>query len=173
MKYSFGNKIPTVHESVFVAPGVCIIGNIEISENCSIWFNAVLRGDNDKISIGKESNIQDGAVIHADPGYPTSIGDRVTIGHNAIIHGCTIEDDVLVGMGATILNGAVIGKGSLIAAGSLVREGMKIEPGMLVAGVPANAIKKLTPEQIGNMQFGALHYVQNGKEFSSKLTLVE
>jgi carbonic anhydrase/acetyltransferase-like protein (isoleucine patch superfamily) len=172
MKYSFGNKVPTVDESVFIAPGAFIIGDIDIQENCSIWFNAVLRGDNEKITIGEESNIQDGTVIHSDPGFPVLIGSKVTIGHNSIIHGCTIKNGALVGMGSTILNGAVIGEGALVAAGSLVREGMIIEPGMLVAGVPAKPIKKLSETQIKNIKNGTLHYVQNGKEFSMKLIRV-
>jgi carbonic anhydrase/acetyltransferase-like protein (isoleucine patch superfamily) len=173
MKYSLDNKTPNIHETVYIAPGAHIIGDVNIKEKCSVWFNAVLRGDNEKITVGEESNIQDGTVVHSDPGYPVVIGNQVTIGHNAIIHGCTIKNGALIGMGSTILNGATIGEGALVAAGSLVREGMVIEPGMLVAGVPAKPIKKLSETHIENLKDGAKHYVENGSKFSLKLTRIE
>ncbi|MEH7082459.1 gamma carbonic anhydrase family protein [Neobacillus drentensis] len=142
-----------------------MIGNIELKEDTSVWFNAVIRGDNEKIMIGKGSNIQDGAIVHVDPGYPVHVGEYVTIGHNVVLHGCTIKNGALIGMGATILNGAVIGEGSLVAAGALVPEGKMIEPGVLVAGVPAKVIRTLTPEEIERSKGGAQHYVQNGENF--------
>ncbi len=118
-----------------------------------------------KITIGKGSNIQDGAIVHVDSGYPVRVGEYVTIGHNVVLHGCTVKDGALIGMGATILNGAVIGEGTLVAAGALVPEGKMIEPGVLVAGVPAKVIRTLTPEEIERSKNGAFHYIQNGENF--------
>lgn len=159
---------PKLHPATFVASGAQVIGAVEAGENVTIWFNAVLRGDSDRIKIGENSNIQDGAVVHVDPGFPVSIGNNVTIGHNAIVHGCTIKDGALIGMGATILNGAVIGEGALVAAGAVVGEGKIIEPGWLVGGVPAKPLKKLSEEHIARMQQGALDYVAKGKLYQSK-----
>lgn len=165
MLYKYKGKYPTVHSSTYIAPGAQLIGNIELKEDTSVWFNAVIRGDNEKITIGKGSNIQDGAIVHVDPDYPVHVGEYVTIGHNVVLHGCTVKDGALIGMGATILNGAVIGEGALVAAGALVPEGKMIEPGVLVAGVPAKVIRTLTPEVIERSKGGALHYVQNGENF--------
>ncbi|MFE5429248.1 gamma carbonic anhydrase family protein [Peribacillus simplex] len=145
-----------------IAPGAQLIGNIELKEDTFVWFNAVLRGDNEKITIGKGSNIQDGTIVHVDPGFPIKVGENVTVGHNVVLHGCTVEDGALIGMGATILNGAVIGEGSLIAAGALVPEGKIIEPAVLVAGVSAKVIRKLTPENIERAKEGASQYIKNG-----------
>ncbi len=168
MLHKLKGYYPKVDESTYIAPGAQIIGNVELAENTSVWFNAVLRGDNDKITIGKGSNIQDGAVVHVDPGYPVTVGENVTVGHNVILHGCTVKDGALIGMGATILNGAVIGEGALIAAGALVTEGKVIEPGMLVAGVPAKALRKLSEENIERAQKGTESYVQNGALYKSE-----
>jgi carbonic anhydrase/acetyltransferase-like protein (isoleucine patch superfamily) len=165
MLHKYKGYYPNVHSSTYLAPGAQLIGNIELKENTSVWFNAVLRGDNEKITIGKGSNIQDGAIVHVDPGYPIHVGENVTIGHNVVLHGCTVEDDALIGMGATILNGAVIGEGSLVAAEALVPEGKVIEPGVLVAGVPAKVIRRLTPENIQRAKEGAFSYVQKGVEY--------
>ncbi|WNS78557.1 gamma carbonic anhydrase family protein [Domibacillus sp. DTU_2020_1001157_1_SI_ALB_TIR_016] len=168
MLYKFKGYHPNIHPSAYIAPGTQLIGNIELQEETSVWFNAVLRGDNEKITIGKGSNVQDGAVVHVDPGYPVNVGEHVTIGHNVVLHGCTVEDGALIGMGATILNGAVIGEGALIAAGALVPEGKVIEPGVLAAGVPAKVIRKLTPENIERAKEGALQYVKNGIRYKEK-----
>lgn len=168
MEYTLQGKSPQLHPSVYVAPGAHVIGNVVAEENASIWFNAVLRGDNEQIFIGKSSNIQDGTIIHVDPGHPINIGENVTVGHNCILHGCTIEDGALIGMGATVLNGAVIGKGALVAAGAVVGEGKKVEPGMLVAGVPAKPIKQLSDDNIARMQRGATHYAEKGKLYSAE-----
>ncbi|WP_286178755.1 gamma carbonic anhydrase family protein [Bacillus sp. B4EP4a] len=116
MIHKYKGHYPNVHPSAYIAPGAQLIGNIELKEDTSIWFNAVLRGDNEKITIGKGSNIQDGTIVHVDPGFPIKVGENVTVGHNVVLHGCTVEGGALIGMGATILNGAVIGEGSLIAA---------------------------------------------------------
>ncbi|MEH7342370.1 gamma carbonic anhydrase family protein [Bacillus sp. JJ1532] len=165
MLYRNKGKYPIIHSSTYIAPGAKLVGDIELKEDTSVWFNAVLRGDNEKITIGKGSNIQDGAVVHVDPGYPVHVGEYVTIGHNVVLHGATVKDGALIGMGATILNGAVIGEGALVAAGALVPEGKIIEPGVLVAGVPAKMIRTLSPEEIERSKEGALHYVQNGRNF--------
>lgn len=165
MLHNFQGYYPKVHSSTYIAPGAQLIGNIELKEHTSVWFNAVLRGDNEKITIGKGSNIQDGAIVHVDPGYPINVGENVTIGHNVVLHGCTVEDGALIGMGATILNGAVIGEGALVAAGALVPEGKIIEPGVLVAGVPAKVIRTLTPENIERSKEGAFQYVKNGAKY--------
>ncbi|KKI91485.1 anhydrase [Bacillus sp. SA1-12] len=161
MLYTFKGHSPVIHPSTYLAPGAQLIGNIELKENTSVWFNAVLRGDNEKITIGKGSNIQDGAVVHVDSGYPIHVGENITIGHNVVLHGCTVEDGALIGMGATILNGAIIGEGALVAAGALVPEGKIIEPGVLVAGVPAKVIRTLTSEDIERSKLGAFQYVIN------------
>ncbi|MGM0875873.1 MAG: gamma carbonic anhydrase family protein [Bacillota bacterium] len=168
MLYKFKEHYPNVHSSTYIAPGAQLIGNVELKENTSIWFNAVLRGDNEKITIGKGSNIQDGVIVHVDPGYPIHVGENVTVGHNVVLHGCTIEDGALIGMGATILNGAVIGEGALIAAGALVPEGKIIEPGVLVVGVPAKVIRKLIPENIERGKEGALQYVKNSASYKEE-----
>ncbi|MCI2255620.1 gamma carbonic anhydrase family protein [Domibacillus sp. PGB-M46] len=168
MLHKFKGHYPNIHPSAYIAPGAQLIGNIELQEETSVWFNAVLRGDNEKITIGKGSNIQDGAIVHVDPGYPINVGEHVTIGHNVVLHGCTVEDGALIGMGATILNGAVIGEGALIAAGALVPEGKVIEPGVLAAGVPAKVIRKLTPENIERAKEGALYYVKNGIRYKEE-----
>ncbi|MCM3714167.1 gamma carbonic anhydrase family protein [Alkalihalobacillus oceani] len=162
MLHKLKGHYPSVDPSTYIAPGAQLIGNIELQEDTTVWFNVVMRGDNEKITIGKGSNVQDGTVVHVDPGYPVNVGENVTIGHNVILHGCTVKDGALIGMGATILNGAVIGEGALVAAGALVTEGKVIEPGMLVAGVPAKAIRQLSPENIERAKHGAHHYVENG-----------
>ncbi|MCF6092914.1 gamma carbonic anhydrase family protein [Microaerobacter geothermalis] len=168
MKYSFKGKQPKIDSSAYVAPGAQIIGEVTLEKESSVWFNAVLRGDNEPIIIGEGSNIQDGSVVHVDPGYPVKVGKHVTVGHNVTLHGCTIEDGALIGMGATILNGAVIGKGALIAAGALVPEGKVIEGGVLAAGVPAKVIRQLSSEQMERIKEGAHHYVEKGRIYSQE-----
>ncbi|KKK36502.1 hypothetical protein WQ57_18995 [Mesobacillus campisalis] len=165
MLFEFKENKPKLHTSVYVAPGAQVIGQVLAEEDVTIWFNAVLRGDNEPIKIGKGSNIQDGTIIHVDEGYPVIIEENVTIGHNVILHGCTIRKGALIGMGATILNGAVIGEGALIAAGAVVGEGKIIEPGVLAAGVPAKPLKQLSKENIARIADGAGHYVNKGKEY--------
>jgi carbonic anhydrase/acetyltransferase-like protein (isoleucine patch superfamily) len=173
MLYRFKEYYPKVHASTYLAPGSQLIGNIELMEDTSVWFNSVLRGDNDKITIGKGSNIQDGAIVHVDQGYPVYVGEYVTVGHNVTLHGCTVKDGALIGMGATILNGAVIGEGALIAAGALVPEGKEIKPGMLVAGVPSKEIRKLSTKDIQRAVEGSLHYVKNASLFKENKIIEE
>lgn len=156
----FDSFLPKKGKKVFMATGSIVIGNTELQDDASVWFNTVIRGDNDKITIGTGSNIQDNSVLHCDKGVPLTIGKNVTIGHNAIVHGCTIEDDVLIGMGAIIMNNAVIKSGSIIAAGSVVLENTVIPPFSLAAGSPCK-IKKTFDESIINViRKSAFHYVE-------------
>lgn len=149
---------PRVPASAYLAPGARVIGNVALGENVGVWFNAVLRGDGDAIVIGDGSNIQDNVSGHSDPGSPLRVGQNVSVGHNAVIHGCTIGDDCLIGMGAIVMNGAVVGAGSLVAAGALVLEGQQIPAGSLVAGVPAKVRRALTPNEKKDIQRNAKNY---------------
>jgi carbonic anhydrase/acetyltransferase-like protein (isoleucine patch superfamily) len=142
-----GGREPKVDAEAFVAPTASVIGDVTLEAGASVWYGAVVRGDVERISVGAQSNIQDNCTLHADPGFPVTIGARVSVGHNAVVHGATVEDDCLVGMGATVLNGAVIGAGSLVAAQALVPQGMRVPPGSLVAGVPAKVRRELTEEE--------------------------
>jgi carbonic anhydrase/acetyltransferase-like protein (isoleucine patch superfamily) len=142
-----GGKDPQVDDGAFAAPTSVVIGEVTLHAGASVWYGAVLRADCGPIVIGADSNVQDNCTLHVDPGFPISVGERVSIGHNAVVHGATVEDDCLIGMGATVLNGAVIGAGSLVAAQALVPQGMRVPPGSLVAGVPAKVKRELTPEE--------------------------
>jgi carbonic anhydrase/acetyltransferase-like protein (isoleucine patch superfamily) len=154
-----------IHHSVWVAGGAVVIGDVTIGEDSSIWFNAVLRGDTDSIRIGARTNIQDGSILHADPGFPCTIGDGVTVGHGAIVHGATIENDVLIGMRAVILNGARIGSGSIIGSGAVVTEGMQIPEGSLVLGLPGKVVRQTTVEELAQLRGGAERYVARAKSY--------
>jgi carbonic anhydrase/acetyltransferase-like protein (isoleucine patch superfamily) len=143
-----GGKDPKVDPEAFVAPTSSVIGDVTLHAGTSVWYGAVLRGDVERITVGAGSNVQDNCTLHADPGFPVTVGERVSIGHNAVVHGATVEDDCLIGMGATVLNGAVIGAGSLVAAQALVPQGMRVPPGSLVAGVPAKVRRELTAEEL-------------------------
>ena len=151
---------PTVPDDAWVAPGAVLAGAVTLGPQTSVWYAAVLRADTETISIGARTNIQDGTVVHADPGHPAQVGDGVTVGHRAVVHGCTVGDDVLVGMGAVIMNGARIGSGSLIAAGAVVLEGTEIPPGSLVAGVPAKVRRPLTDEERSRIGSAAKRYCE-------------
>ncbi|MEU0855443.1 gamma carbonic anhydrase family protein [Streptomyces griseofuscus] len=143
----FGGKEPRVDAEAFVAPTASVIGDVTLGAGASVWYGAVVRGDVETITVGARANVQDNVTLHADPGFPVTIGERVSIGHNAVVHGATVEDDCLIGMGATVLNGAVIGAGSLVAAQALVPQGMVVPAGSLVAGVPAKVRRELSPEE--------------------------
>jgi carbonic anhydrase/acetyltransferase-like protein (isoleucine patch superfamily) len=155
-----GHGTPVVDDSAYVADGARLAGNVTLEANVGIWFNAVLRADYEAIRIGVGSNIQDNVTCHVDTGYPLNVGKNVSVGHNAVLHGCTIEDDCLVGMSATVMNGAVIGAGSLVAAGALVLEGTIVPPGSLVAGVPAKVRRELTDEERQSVVNNAINYQQ-------------
>lgn len=156
---------PKIGEECFIAPNAELIGRIHLGNKCSVWFGAVLRGDENDIIIGNNTNIQDNSVIHVDNDRKTIIGSDVTIGHGAIVHGCTLEDKVLIGMGAIILNGAVIGKNTIIAAGSLVPENKIIPLGVLCMGSPAKVVRELTEEEIEKLQLSADHYSEHSKNY--------
>src|ERR1041384_4932498 len=142
-----GGRDPKVDQEAFVAPTSTVIGDVTLHAGASVWDGAVLRGDVERITVGGSSNVQDNCTLHADPGFPVTVGERVSVGHNAVVHGATVQDDCLIGMGATVLNGAVIGAGSLVAAQALVPQGMRVPPGSLVAGVPAKVRRELTEEE--------------------------
>jgi len=161
----FRRKSPKIHNSVFVAPGARVIGDVRVEKDSSVWFNAVLRADIAPIRIGKRSNVQDGAVIHVDFGRGCVLGDDVTMGHQATAHACVLEEGVLLGMGATVLSRARVGAWSLIGAGAVVREGARIPPGSLVAGVPGRVIRRLTPAEIKGLKKNAHEYVKLSVEF--------
>lgn len=161
--WQLGDRSPTIAAHVFIAPGAHVIGNVTLQKNSSIWFNAVLRGDLEPISVGEGTNIQDGAVLHTDEGFPCVIGNNVTIGHNAVIHGATIEDGALIGMGATVLTGAKLGKGAMLGAGALLPEGKEIPDHMLAVGVPAKVIRAVEAND------GAAFYQANAKRFLEHL----
>jgi len=142
-----GGLVPKVDPTAFVAPNAVVVGAVTVGAGASVWYGAVLRADAESITVGAQTNIQDNCTLHADPSFPAVLGERVSVGHNAVLHGCTVEDDVLVGMGAVVLNGARIGAGSLIAAGAVVPQGMQVPPGSLVAGVPAKVKRELTEDE--------------------------
>ena len=152
---------PNIHTEAWVAPTAVVIGDVTLHARASVWYNAVLRGDNTPIVIGEGSNLQDGVVVHVDPGASVTLGKHVSVGHNAVIHGATIEDDCLIGMNATLLNGSVIGAGSLVAAGALVTQGMIVPPGSLVAGVPAKVRRQLTEDERLSIQRNADVYLKH------------
>ena len=151
--------------SAWVAPTATVVGNVRLGEQASVWFGAVIRGDCDWVSIGARSNVQDLACLHADPGIPCQVGNDVTIGHAAVVHGAIVEDEVLIGIRATILNGARIGRGSLIAAAALVTEGSNIPPGSLVMGVPGKVVRQVTAEDLERIRHGSAHYVSAAAAF--------
>ena len=157
------NAQPTIDPEAFIAEGAVIRGDVRIERNASIWYNAVLRGDVDSIAVGEGSNIQDGCVVHVDRGCPVRIGRNVTVGHGAIVHGCTIGDGTLVGMGAIILNGAVIGEGCIVGAGALVTQGKHIPAGTLVIGSPARTVRAVTPEEREHNLANAQLYVEEAR----------
>ena len=170
MKYKLQEKVSNVDESAsWVAPSADLIGEVTIGKNSSIWWQAVLRADNEPITIGTRTNIQDGCVLHTDPGFPISIGNDVSVGHLCMLHGCTIDDGTLIGIGSIILNGAKIGKNVLIGANSLITEGKHIPPYTLVMGSPGKVIRELSEEQISTLFSSAAGYVQRADLYRHKL----
>ena len=167
---SFRGTTPSIAVSAYVDPSAVVIGDVAVGERTSIWPHVTIRGDVDHIRIGAETSIQDGTVLHCDAGVPLTIGNRVTVGHLAMLHGCTIEDDALIGIGAVILNGARIGKGAVVAAGSLVPEGAEVPAGMLALGVPAKPRRPVTPEEQSRFAEGAQHYVEKAAIYLAALS---
>lgn len=170
--YALDGIVPKIHPTAWVAPGARLIGNVILEAGASVWFNAVLRGDNEPITIGRNSNVQDGCVLHTDPGFPLTLGENVTLGHAAIVHGCTVGDGALIGMGATVLNGAKIGEGALIGANALVPEGREIQAGAMALGAPAKVIRELPEAQRLALAETAKRYVQNANRFRSGMESV-
>lgn len=150
---------PQLADDAWAAPGITLIGRVHLAAGANVWYQSVLRGDTETITIGERSNIQDGCVVHADPGFPTTVGAGVTVGHRAVLHGCTVERDSLIGMGAVVLNGAKIGAGSLVAAGAVVLEGTEIPPGSLVAGTPAKVRRDVSADEQEVLRLSATKYV--------------
>ena len=170
MIYSLGErKVEIIAEDYFIADNATVIGSVIINNNVSIWFNAVIRGDNEPISIGENTNIQDGVVVHTDEGIPMSIGRGVTVGHLAMLHGCNIGDNSLIGINAVILNNAKIGNNCIIGANSLISEGKEIPDGSLVLGSPGRIIRNVKEDEIRNLKLSAEHYIQNFKRFKQSL----
>ncbi len=171
--YQLGDDVPNIPDSAYVAAEATVIGKVTLGANVSIWPGAVLRGDNESITIGTDSNVQDGAVLHADPGFPLNIGDNVTIGHQAMLHGCTIGDDSLIGIQAVVMNGAVIGKDCLLGAGALVPEGKVFADGKLIVGAPAKVVRELSDEDIAKMHRAAPGYVRRQQMYKAKLKRID
>ena len=169
--YSLGEMSPQLPESgnYWVAPDAQVMGNIVLLENASVWFAAVLRGDNETITIGENTNVQDGSVLHTDMGFPLTIGTNVTIGHQAMLHGCTVGDNSLIGIGATVLNGAKIGKNCLIGAHALVGEGKEIPDNSMVLGMPGKVVRQLDEANEAMMIASAAHYVENWKRYEQEM----
>ena len=174
MFYSLGQRKPEKDgDGQFVAHNATVIGNVKLMEKSSIWFNVVIRGDNELITIGPESNIQDGSIPHTDPGIPLTIGRGVTVGHKAMLHGCQIGDYSLIGINAVVLNGAKIGKHCLIGANTLIPEGMEIPDGSMVIGSPGKVRRELNDSQKKMLEFSAAHYVKNAERYLADLQQVE
>jgi carbonic anhydrase/acetyltransferase-like protein (isoleucine patch superfamily) len=167
--YQIDDHLPDIHPSAWVADSAEVIGRVTLAENASVWYGAVLRGDNDSISVGRNSNVQDGSVLHTDLGVPLVIGDDVTVGHQVMLHGCSIGDGSLVGIGAVVLNRARIGRHCIVGAGALIPEGKEFPDGVLVVGTPARVVRELTPEQIDRLQMSATHYVAQQRRHATRV----
>ena len=167
--YSLDTLSPRVASTAWVADSAQVMGHVELGEDASVWFGVVIRGDTETIRIGRGSNIQDCSVLHADIGKPLTVGDNVTVGHKVMLHGCTIGDGSLIGIGAIVLNGAKIGKGCIVGAGALVTEGKEFPDGSMIIGSPAKAVRELTAEQQAHLQLSALHYIENARRFKNGL----
>lgn len=170
--YQLDEHTPQVHPTAFVADSAQVVGRVTLGEGSSVWFNTVIRADNEPMTIGAGSNIQDGSVLHSDTGFPLSVGERVTVGHQVVLHGCTVGDESLIGIGAVVLNGARIGKHCLVGAGSLVTEGKEFPDGSMILGSPAKVVRQLTPEQIDGLRRSAQHYIANAQRFQAGLKKV-
>ncbi|MBP9942671.1 MAG: gamma carbonic anhydrase family protein [Comamonas sp.] len=167
--YELDGVVPQIADTAWVADSAQVIGQVTLEAEASVWFGVVARGDSDHLHIGAGSNIQDGSVLHADSGQPLVVGRHVTVGHKAMLHGCTIGDETLIGIGAVVLNGAKIGKNCLVGAGALVTEGKEFPDGSMILGSPAKAVRPLTPEQIAGIRHSAQHYMANARRFQMGL----
>lgn len=167
--YQLGKHAPEIDASAFVADSATLIGKVTVQANASVWYGVTVRGDNERITIGENSNVQEGAVLHTDMGYPLTLGKNVTVGHQAMLHGCTIGDGALIGIQAVVLNGARIGKGCLVGAGALVTEGKEFPDNSLILGAPAKVVRTLTEEDLLQLQGSAASYVERGRLFKAEL----
>ena len=171
--YQLEDEVPEVHASAWVADSASVIGRVSLAEGVSIWYGAVLRGDNDQIRVGRNSNVQDGSVLHTDTGIAIEIGEGVTIGHQVMLHGCSIGDNSLIGIQSVILNGARIGRDCLVGAGSVITEGKQFPDGVLIIGAPAKVVRELTPAQIEGLRRSASHYVLQQQRHARGLRRVD
>lgn len=167
--YEVDGKTPQVDSTAWIADSAQVMGHVTLGPDASVWFGCVLRGDTESMTVGEGSNIQDLTVMHADHGLPLTIGKHVTVGHKVMLHGCTIGDESLIGIGAIVLNGARIGKNCLVGAGSLVTEGKEFPDGSMIMGTPAKVVRQLTPEQIEGLRLSARHYIDNARMFRATL----
>lgn len=167
--YELEGRAPQLAASAWVADSAQVMGDVTLGEDVSVWFGSVLRGDTESLRVGAGSNIQDGSVLHADPGQPLVVGERVTVGHQVMLHGCTIGDESLIGIGAVVLNGAKIGRNCLVGAGALVTEGKEFPDGSMIIGSPAKAVRQLSPEQIEGLRQNAQHYIDNARRYKGGL----
>ncbi|HEV2594426.1 MAG TPA: gamma carbonic anhydrase family protein [Sphingomicrobium sp.] len=170
--YSLGKRGPLLAANAWTAPSADVIGDVRIGKGASVWFGAVVRADNTFILIGEDSNIQDGSVCHSDPGFPLTIGARVTVGHQAILHGCVIDDDCLIGMGARILNGAVVEPECIVGAGALITEGKHFASGSLIVGAPARVVRHVTDEERKMLRASAAHYAEKAARYAASLKIL-
>lgn len=170
--YKLGGEAPTIHESAFVADSATVIGKVVLEENTSVWFGAVLRGDNEPITVGAGSNLQDGVVMHTDPGFPLTIGSNVSVGHQAMLHGCTIHDNALIGIQAVVMNGAVIGRNCLVGAGAVVTEGKVFADNSLILGAPARVVRQLSDEDVERLKKNADSYIRRRQHFKENLVRI-
>ncbi len=167
--YQLGEHAPDIDPSAYITDNATLLGKVTVGPMASVWFGVTLRGDNERITIGENSNVQEGTVMHTDMGYPLTVGSNVTIGHQAMLHGCTVGDGSLIGIQAVVLNGAKIGKGCLVGAGALVTEGKEFPDNSLIIGSPAKAVRTLTAEEIARLQDSANHYAQRGQRYKTEL----
>lgn len=170
--YSIGDKTPVIAADAWVAPGATVIGDVELQAKSSVWFGAVIRAENDRVTIGEGCNIQDGTVIHIDPGFPLTLHKNVTVGHKVMLHGCTVHEQSLIGIGSILLNGCVIGKNSMVGANTLIPEGKEYPEGVLILGSPGKVVRELTEEEKAGLQRAADHYISNAARFREQLSVV-
>ena len=167
--YQLGDDVPRIDPTAWVAENATVIGRVALGPGCSVWYGAVLRGDNEWLTLGRDVNVQDGSVLHSDPGFPLVLHDGVTVGHQVMLHGCTVGEGSLVGIGAVVLNGAKVGRRCIVGAGALVTEGKEFPDGSLIVGSPAKAVRELTPEQQARIAQAGAHYVENAERHRTTL----
>ncbi len=168
MIYTYGNKTPQIGEEVFLADNAAVVGDVKLERGASVWFGAVIRGDESGIEVGENTNIQDNATLHGGKNFPVKLGKNITVGHNAVVHGCTVGDNCIIGMGSVILNGAVIGEGCLIGAGALIKEGMVVPPRSLCVGVPAKVVRTLDEAGLKKILDNAALYTHLAREYQDR-----